>query len=159
VFAQYLKLDPSAHLLLVGNGEAGQSIAEKVNRLGIADRVILTGVRNDIPALLSAFDVFLFPSLFEGFPVSLIEAQTSGLKCFASDAITSEAVLTDTVTMLPLSMSKAEWAKLIKASLPYERRSHASEIAACGYDIKQAASELEEGYIRLWEGTERVENE
>lgn len=108
VFAKICKKHPNAVLLLVGEGEKKSEISEFVKSLGISDRVIFAGVRKDIPALLSAMDLFLFPSLYEGMPNVLIEAQASGLDCIVSDAITTQAVLTDSIKQLPID-SVSTW--------------------------------------------------
>ena len=89
-------------LFLVGDGELKADIENKAAEYGINDSVIFTGVRKDVPALLSAMDIFTFPSLYEGMPNVLIEAQASGLKCVVSDTITSQVVLTPQIMQLSL---------------------------------------------------------
>jgi glycosyltransferase involved in cell wall biosynthesis len=87
LFYQYSKINPQAILLLVGDGTLKQEIERKVADLYLTEKVILLGVREDINRILQAFDVFVFPSLHEGLPVSLIEAQAAGLPCVISDVI------------------------------------------------------------------------
>ena len=77
-------------MLLIGQGELQQEIAEKINAEGLDSTVLLLGIREDIPQLLKTMDVFLLPSLFEGNPVTLVEAQASGLPCVISDTITEK---------------------------------------------------------------------
>lgn len=77
-------------VILVGEGPLLNHIMEKVNKLELTENVVFLGVRKDIPQLMKIFDVFLFPSFFEGLPVVLVEAQAAGLKCVISDTITKE---------------------------------------------------------------------
>lgn len=62
-----------------------ESAREKAQAMGIAHHVIFTGVRSDVPQLMQAMDVFVFPSLYEGLPVTIVEAQAAGLPCVISD--------------------------------------------------------------------------
>lgn len=111
VFAEVLKQKPNALLMLVGDGEKKSEIKEQINALGIEESVIFTGVRSDVPALLSAMDVFVFPSFYEGMPNTVIEAQATGLPCVIADTITEEAGITGIVHYMPLSASPEQWAE------------------------------------------------
>ncbi len=138
-------------LILIGDGELRQSIERKVVDLGLSDSVIFTGIRSDIPALLQAIDVFLFPSLYEGLPVTLIEAQTAGLRIISSDTITEEVILTDLVEMVSLQQPDSYWAdRVLQYSEGYERRNTNSEILNAGYDVKENAKGLEEFYLNVY---------
>ena len=108
-FAEYTKANGNSLLMLVGGGELESQIKEKAVALGISDKIVFTGIRSDVPALLSAMDVFVFPSLYEGMPNAVIEAQATGLPCIISDTITREANITGLVDYLPLGNSSA-WA-------------------------------------------------
>ena len=103
VFDEFHKNHQTTKLLLVGDGKLKTDIESKITEYGLQDSVIFTGVRKDVPALLSAMDLFVFPSLYEGMPNILIEAQASGLDCLVSDTITSQVVLTSKITRLPLN--------------------------------------------------------
>ena len=107
------------------------------------------GLRDDIPELLQAMDIFVLPSLFEGFPISLIEAQTCGLPCVISGEISEEVCLLDEVKRIPLEKDAKYWAKEILKYRNYEvnRKSHDLELTAEGYDAKDAASYLYGLYI------------
>ena len=111
MFAEVLKQKPNALLMLVGDGEKKSEIKEQINALGIEESVIFTGVRSDVPALLSAMDVFVFPSFYEGMPNTVIEAQATGLPCVIADTITEEAGITGIVHYMPLSASPEQWAE------------------------------------------------
>jgi len=111
--------DPNVRCLLVGDGPLRQEIEEKVNQLGLKDKVIFTGLRSDVPRLmLGAMDVFLLPSLYEGLPLVLIEAQAAGLPITVSNSVTKEIdVVPGLLTWLSLSESASVWAEAIFATL------------------------------------------
>ena len=113
VFCALQKKRPEARLVLVGQGELEEQIRQKVRILGIEQYVVFAGVRNDVPQLMSAFDVFLFPSLYEGMPNTVIEAQAAGLPCVISDTITKEADITGLVSYLPLT-DVGKWADCVQ---------------------------------------------
>lgn len=115
VFARVKQLREDAVLLLVGDGKLREEIARKAETLGIADSVRFLGIRSDVPQLLSAMDVFLFPSLYEGMPNTVLEAQTSGLPCIVSDTVTEEAGVTELVSFLSLGDSPEHWAQQVVA--------------------------------------------
>ena len=148
IFSECVKIVPNARLLLVGDGEGRTRIQEKAKSLGLEDKVIFTGVRNDVADLLQAMDVFVFPSLYEGVPVTMIEAQASGLPCVISDGVPKDCVITSgLVTSMKLSDMPSDWAKHIIAQSRTKRENHLREIQAAGYDIVTAAKELENFYL------------
>ena len=145
VFAYLWEKYPNTKLLLVGDGELREEIEQKVNQLP-ENSVFLLGTRNDIPRLLQAADVFAFPSLFEGLPVTMIEAQAAGLPCIKSNTITDECVVTDLVQSLPIDNPEA-WADAILATKGAQRTNRLAEIQAAGYDIATAAEKLTRFYL------------
>ena len=144
--ALHAKNDNSV-LLLVGDGELRASIEEKIRSLNLTNNVILTGVRSDIPELLQAMDVFVFPSLFEGLGIVVVEAQAAGLPCIVADTIPREAHVTNLIENLSLNEPPVIWAKTILRKLSYKRRDTQQEIIKCGYDIKETVKWLEEFYL------------
>jgi glycosyltransferase involved in cell wall biosynthesis len=104
------------------------------------------GVRSDVPALMQAADVFVFPSLFEGLPVTMIEAQAAGLPCVKSATVTDECVVTDLVESLPIDNPKA-WTDAILARKNTVRTDRMDDIRAHGYDITTAAEKLSRFYL------------
>lgn len=138
VFAEVLKQKPDALLMLVGDGEKKNEIKEQIRALGIEESVIFTGIRSDVPALLSAMDVFVFPSFYEGMPNTVIEAQATGLPCLIADTITKEAEVTECVNFMSLSDSAESWAD--KALTLFEkdkenRFCYGDKMKNAGYDI------------------------
>lgn len=148
IFKKFHDKNNKSVLLLVGDGDLRSLIEKKVNDLELNDSVIFTRLRSDIPELLQAMDVFVFTSLYEGLPVTLIEAQTAGLKIIASDTITEEIKLTDLVEFISLEKPASYWAdQVMRYSDGYERKNTYSEICNAGYDVKDSAKWLEEFYL------------
>ena len=134
--------------MLVGDGNSKSRIEEKVRNAGLENNVIFTGVRPDVNRLLQAMDVFVFPSLYEGLPVTMIEAQAAGLQCVISDKVPNESIITEgMVTVRKLSDSVEEWAECILSKKDLERKNVSGDIKKHGFDIKSAAKRLEEFYI------------
>ncbi len=137
-----------AVLVLVGDGELRTQIEKKIIDMDLQENVIITGVRIDIPQLLQAMDVFLFPSLFEGLGIVTIEAQAAGLQCIVADTIPQEVFITDLIQAVSLKASPQEWANIILSStLKSNRRDTYEEIKRAGYDIKRTAKRQEEFYL------------
>lgn len=140
---------PSAKLLLVGEGEEFQKIKSKVSHLNLESSVLFLGVRSDIPDVLRASDVFLFPSISEGLGIALIEAQASGLPCVVSSQIPELACLTPLVTKLNLDSSH-EWAQTCIDAYSSNKLSYpdySSIIKAKGFDIRETANWLSDFYL------------
>lgn len=155
IAAEIAKQEPNMRLLLVGTGSLRSEIEEQVDRLGLTDRVIFAGVfpRTDIPRiLLGAIDVFLLPSLEEGLPQVLIQAQAAGLPCVFSDVITKETdVVKPLMNRLSLSQSVSDWAEIIlaqqKANLPIEQSKALSILQNDSpFNIEISAKNLTEFY-------------
>lgn len=110
VFDKVHRLRDDAHLLLVGAGENEGRIRSRISELGLDRCVTIVSHRSDIPELLSAMDVFVFPSLLEGFGIALLEAQAAGLRCVASDTINRSVFISDRAVTMSLNDSPSEWA-------------------------------------------------
>lgn len=135
-------------LLLVGDGEEKEYIKNKVKRLNLLEKVIFVGIRSDVERLLQAMDIFVFPSLFEGLPVSVVEAQAAGLLCVISNRVPAECIITkDLVTTRDLTESATSWAQHIMDKSDYIRRNTYDEIKDHGFDIAETVRWLEEFYI------------
>ena len=112
IFSEIKKQNENVVLLLVGgNGDQEEQVRKKISDFALDDSVIFTGIRSDIPQLMSAMDVFILPSFYEGMPNVVIEAQSTGLPCIISDTITQEAQLTELVEFLSLKDNTKVWAK------------------------------------------------
>lgn len=120
IAAELLQLNPKARFLIVGDGPLKEQMKNKAKMLKIDDRVIFAGVRSDVPQLLmNVLDVFLFPSLWEGMPLALIEAAAAGLPVVCSDIITNETtdVIPQLFTRLSLDLPAEKWAAAVNDAL------------------------------------------
>ena len=90
MFSELLKQDPNFCLILIGDGPTRSRIEVKINDLGIHKNVKVLGLRDDVPSLMNLFDIFILPSLYEGFGIVLLEAQACGLPCVVSENIQPE---------------------------------------------------------------------
>jgi len=146
VFKVVHHANPNSVLLLAGEGNLKQAIEQKAAKLGLQAAVKFLGVRNNIPELMQAFDLFVFPSLFEGLPVVLIEAQAAGLKCIVSAAITADADITGRVEFVSLRKSPVVWAKRILAS-SFRHEDTSAILRSRGYDASVMAKWLADYYM------------
>ena len=149
IFAEIVKQEPNSKLILIGVGEKKNFIEKKARDLGLSKKILFLGIRKDITELLNCMDVFVFPSLYEGLPVTLIEAQANGIHIVASDSITEKARVTDLIQFLSLNKDASHWAnEILKYKSGYERKFYLSELQNAGYDVKVTAKWLEDFYLK-----------
>lgn len=148
IFEEIHRQNPDTVLLLAGIGELMDETKEKVKARGLEDCVQFLGFRTDVMNLTQAMDVFLMPSLYEGFPVTGIEAQAVGLPCAFSDTITREAKLIDQVEYISLEAPLTEWAeKTLALAGSCDRNACGKVLKERGFDINDIARFLE-GFYR-----------
>lgn len=154
IFSTLHKKTPNVLLVLVGDGLLRKEIEKKIKQLNLEEKVKILGIRPDTSQLLQAFDLFMMPSLHEGLPVTLIEAQGAGLPCLISNKITREVDLgLGLVEYLPLT-NKNEWIKTTMVFLREEQQSRKVSLHALskkGYNIRNTAMRTEEAYLVLGE--------
>lgn len=146
IFNEIHQMNRNVLLMLVGTGELEESIKEKVRKLNLTNHVMFLGSRNDVNQLMQAMDIFIFPSHYEGLPVTLVEAQASGLYIVKSDNVPSQCVMTPNMMSLSLNISPKEWAQQI-LDIHYERKDTSQYIKDAGYDIQQNSHWLQDFYI------------
>ena len=148
VFESVLRYS-NAELLLIGDGSLKSEIEQLVRKKGLLERVVFLGSQQNVSKYLNAMDVFVFPSLFEGLPVTLIEAQTNGLACYISDSISTEVKVSDLIHFCSLLDSPQKWADLVVNGVSDldNRNKYSKEVSACGYDISNTASYLQDYYL------------
>ncbi|MCO1600973.1 glycosyltransferase family 1 protein [Desulfosporosinus nitroreducens] len=150
IFKEIKKREDSAILLLVGKGSLEELIKEKVDQLGLGDAVRFLGFRHDVKDLTQAMDIFVFPSLNEGLPVTGVEAQAVGLPCVFSDSITKEVKLLNETCYVSLAEKPEVWADaIIKIVSSYERSDTTNVIREKGFDIQMEAMKMEKFYLEL----------
>lgn len=150
IFEQLYKHNDHYKLLLVGDGELQEQVRKKVQDRGLNNAVQFTGTRSDIPQLLMAMDVFLFPSKWEGLPVSVVEAQAAGLLCIISDVITHEVCITPLVQQISLHEPLSVWSSAVTKSIDTSHKDVRQEIIAAGYDISNTARKMADFYCGLF---------
>lgn len=152
IFKEYHKSNVKSKLLLIGNGELQETIRRKVKEYHLENEVIFAGNLGNVYDYMSAMDIFLFPSLYEGLGIVLIEAQCSGLKCIISDTIPSEADGTELITRCSIQDSPTIWSEQIQKAEGYIRESHDRQLSDAGYDIHSTVKTLEESYALACRG-------
>lgn len=159
---QNKELSENLSLLLVGSGELVESVREKAENAGVMGKVRFLGNRSDVPELMQAMDVFALPSLFEGLPLVLVEAQAAGLPCIVSDGVTQQADLCGDMRFVPLSQGAEVFGAAIKEAFKDAARAdkltepgmdkpsretisraNCERLADLGYDINQEVKRIE----------------
>ena len=150
IFAELHRIDDKTHLVLVGKGDLEEEIRDLVEKKNLCDSVSFLGVRDDVKNLYQGMDMLLFPSLFEGLSVVLVEAQACDLPGLISDTNSEETLLTNRLVMKSLQDSAKSWAdeasRILETS--ESRRDNHDEIRQSGYDISILAQELEDIYLK-----------
>ena len=148
IFAQYHAKHLNSRLVLAGDGELMADVKKQVFEAGLSESVVFLGLYSNMKDLYSAADVFLFPSLYEGLPISLVEAQAAGLPCFASDTIDREAILAGETFYLSLESEPQVWAEKIEKYL----KSHSGRVDISGcekfkrYDLNSTVKLFDAAY-------------
>ena len=153
LFADYLNRTGCAKLLLCGDGPLRTQIEKQIKDLNLEKNVILLGMTDQVPSLLMAADVFVLPSLYEGLPISTVEAQASGLPCVVSNAVPQEAVFMENVCVCD-RFDTHIWCEAIEKmrSVHLDRGIGADRAQQAGYDINTEAQKLQSIYISLVRG-------
>lgn len=156
LFAAYHKENPKSRLLLVGDGELFEAVQQQCTQLGIREAVIMVGSKTNTEDYYQAMDLFVFPSLWEGLPVSVVEAQANGLICLLSDVITRDVDLTDQVKYLSLN-EKSRWINEIARACPRPRTAASPENMKKlqPFDASVVAKQLQDFYLEQNERARR----
>ncbi len=152
VFAELVKMNDNYKLMCIGDGWLRDDIERQIKDSGLNDKVILAGWQENTADFYNAFDLYVFPSLFEGLSFVLIEAQANGLSCICSDGVPRETDLSGTDKMRYLPLDKQIWVEeLLKAGKP-DRYDGRKSVIEQGYDIDHEAKKLEDMYIEMARG-------
>lgn len=149
IFNEVYKKDKNTVLLLVGDGYLKEKIENKVKKLGLGDSVRFLGVREDIPELMQAMDLFLFPSKFEGLAVVMVEAQAAGLNVITSTGVTKESDITNNVEFIDLNKGSQHWANIVLSS-DFKKKDSIKQIINKGYDSSNNVKWLSKFYIEKY---------
>lgn len=155
IFFELLNDVPNSALIIAGDGEFRKKLEQETQRLGIENRVLFLGKRKDIPELLSAMDVFVLPSLYEGLPLVLVEAQANGLPCLVTNTINDKVKINENLEFLSLDDYKS-WSEKIQniKRIPCGE----DKVNLAGYDIMQSSEILKEVYMSK-SSTKKANNE
>ena len=146
-----IKYNQDVIFILVGDGPDRRKLEEYCKEKSIEHKIKFLGTRDDISRLLQGADLFVFPSLYEGLPLTLVEAQTSGVKCFISDSIPDDCILTNLIEKIALD-NIDEWIyrlNMNNGTELLERYKYAGEIKNRGFDIADTVSYLQSKYILM----------
>lgn len=146
IFHEVIKQKPDSKLLLVGDGPLHHEISNRAQELNIIGNVLFLGVRNDVSNIINAIDIFVFPSLYEGFPVAIVEAQANGLKVVCSEAIPKQALFLDNAQVISLEHSPQYWAEYV-LNADKTRTNARDKIEEAGFDIRVEAKKLQDFYL------------
>lgn len=153
IMQRLIQIDPNATLVFLGIGDTMEDIKKKVVKLGLQSHIRFMGLRNDANAWYSAFDALLFPSLYEGLPLTVIEAQAAGLPIVSSDHVTEEAFINkQLITSVSLQSSPTVWAQTLVDTRTTSNRTTADHIAVlqdAGYEIRDSAHDLQQWYRQI----------
>ena len=151
VFCKIVEKRSDSMLVLVGEGELQDNIRNYCHKCGIVEKVIFAGGQDNPVPFYSAMDIFVFPSLWEGVPLSVVEAQAAGLHCLISDTITKDVNLTNLVEMVSLQKAPDEWAKIALQKGNWCSRTLTQEQWAylSSFDSRKVVSKLEALYASL----------
>lgn len=151
IFYEIQKERPDSILILFGEGELKVQIQHKVKNLALEDKVVFMGNRSDVCTFYQVFDVFLFPSLYEGFGNVLLEAQTAGVMSYTSKDVVPETVhVSSLLNYIPLYSSVIEWKNIILKQSEYEKKDMTDIIRKSGFDVTENASWLCDFYLKKY---------
>ncbi len=145
VFSEIYKKRKDAVLLLLGEGELMDTIKQQAAVLGLSEAVYFLGNQKAAP-YYQAFDFLVFPSLYEGLPGTVVEAQTAGLRCLVSDTVTGEVKITDLAEFYSLDKTAKEWADYVLGHCRYERAGRLAEVKEAGFDIESQIEKYKKIY-------------
>lgn len=147
VFSKILKKVPDAYLVLVGYGEVKANIEKLVADMNLSNRVIFTGLREDVNRVLQGLDVFVLPSVSEGFAISVLEAETVGIPCVVSTGVPTDVKLFDEMnTSFISTANEDDWIEKIISLQKATKRNWVKEISKTQYDVRNNAEKLMEFY-------------
>ena len=150
IFKRYHSVNCDSTLLLIGEGDLRLEVQAMVNSLNLGDSVRFLGLRSDVPDLMRAMDLFLMPSIYEGLPMSLVEAQAAGLPCVISHTIPKDCdIVEGAIRRVPLEDGDAAWVEAITEMVksPCNREDWCQLVKNAGFDIRESATKLQQFYL------------
>ena len=149
IFGEVVRKNPKARLVCCGQGVLMPSVKEKAAQLGILDRIQFPGVVMNANEYMMAMDAFIFPSIFEGFPMSIIEAEATGLPIVMSDVITKEVDMSDLIHRHSLNDSPSKWAETIVVLKTGNRMDYNNPIVESKYNMRTSINLISSLYEEM----------
>jgi len=146
IFEELIRINSDYCMVLIGDGEDREKIFEKAKSMNLHNNIIFTGNISEVDLYLNAMDVFVFPSLYEGLPLALVEAQTNGLPCIISDTIPTDVKLTDLVEFVSLKELPSKWADIISRHTRCESVKYSDVMKDVGFDMASSINILLKTY-------------
>lgn len=146
---ELLSRQPDAHLILLGEGGDRAMLEQEIRRLQIEKAVTMTGNVSNVNEYLSLMDVFIFPSLYEGMPLAVVEAQANGLPCIISDRVPRDVYLTDLVQPLPLDCDQSDWIQAVINAKRADPEASLRQLCQSGFDLYNMLDKL----YTIYQGT------
>ena len=149
IAGELIKMDDNYRFICVGDGELRESIIQEAKRTGIMRHCVFPGQREDIGDILSSMDVFLFPSIHEALPITLIEAQANELPCVVSDCVTDEIDVGKRITRVSLQENPTKWAEIVNNVAGDKRKTKIQLEDFSDFNVVKMVSILYDKYKRL----------
>lgn len=153
IFENILHIDKDAHLILIGEGGLKEQIESIAKNKSIEKNIHFVGSKRNVYDYLSAMDLFLFPSLYEGLSVATVEAQAAGVPVLTSDSVSIEVAITDLVHQKSLHDTAQDWAnkalQIINDTKECNRLIYADKVKDAGFDVLRVAQKMQEMYLRM----------
>lgn len=143
IMKEISKLNATAKFVFVGDGELRPQVEQKIKEYNLEDRIVLLGARDDANKWYSAIDCLIMPSLFEGLPFTLVEAQAAGLSCVVSNTVSGDANITGLIEYVDLNQSTKVWADHILEACEKERLDTKEQLKKAGYSIQDTAEQVD----------------
>lgn len=149
IINELIKINKNIHLYWIGKGPQEEEVKGLIKKYKLEDTINLLGSRKDVPNIMTKMDFMLFPSKWEGLPVTLVEAQVANLSCFISDKITDEADL-ELCNIISLEKNESQWANIIDSYIKGSNyNSKVLEDKINRFNIKNVVKEIEAIYLQI----------
>lgn len=152
IFEEIVKIKENSILILIGDGALKEDIKKIVSEKGLDNKVIFLSGTNQVEKYYQAMDVFLFPSLFEGLGIVVVEAQVSGLPCIVSNKVPHAVKVTDLVEFIDLNTDDNKWANITMKYSSNTRKSQLKRLRNTNFDIRHESNKLDKIYTKLLKG-------
>lgn len=144
IFKEICLQNPNAQCLFIGDGMYRSEIEDKVRRAGLSERILFTGVVDNVNEWLSYIDALVMPSLFEGLPFVLVETQAAGIHCLVSDTVSAESNITGLVEFKSLNDSPTSWASRLLELSSLPRMDVSPDLHKAGYSMEKTAQSIKD---------------